>query len=132
MNPATFRCENGKYLGNITDNSIIAFDEVIEETNIAPKRVLQQSCSNKIYLNKFPHFSRLFINYHSIIDCCLIKYHAKQKPLLLYQCTISIPYQYTITRLKETEYKKYIIKWKVMSNKKKLVLAIALVIILIT
>ena len=29
-NPATFSCENGKYLASITDSSVITCDEIIE------------------------------------------------------------------------------------------------------
>ena len=112
MNSVLFRCEGRKYLGSITDNSMIAFDEVIEKIKNVPTKVLQQNCSDKIYLNKFLHLSSLFINHGSIIDGYLIKYHKKQKPLLPYKYTISIPYQYTISipyqynisRLKKTEY----------------------------
>ena len=31
-NPATFSCENGKYLATIMDDSAITCDEIIEET----------------------------------------------------------------------------------------------------
>ena len=29
-NPPIFSCENGKYLANIMDNSVIMYDEIIE------------------------------------------------------------------------------------------------------
>ena len=31
-NPATCGCENGKYLANIIDYSVVTCDEIIEET----------------------------------------------------------------------------------------------------
>ena len=49
-NPATCSFKNGKYLGSIIDNSVIAFDEIIEveaksineETKTAPKIVMKK------------------------------------------------------------------------------------------
>ena len=32
-NPATFKCENRKYLASIVDDSVITCDEVIESNN---------------------------------------------------------------------------------------------------
>ena len=53
-NPATCSCENDKYLGSIIDNSMITFDEMIEETkstsiksiptNIIQKNSIIDSC----------------------------------------------------------------------------------------
>ena len=33
-NPATCSCENGKYLTNIMDNSVITCDEIVEEITV--------------------------------------------------------------------------------------------------
>ena len=46
LNPATCRCNNGKYVGSITDNSVIMFDGIIEEAKTVPKTVLQQKYFN--------------------------------------------------------------------------------------
>ena len=35
-NPATCSCENGKYAGSITDNSVITCDEIIDTTKKVP------------------------------------------------------------------------------------------------
>ena len=35
-NPATCSCESDKYFASITDNSVIMFDEIIEETKTVP------------------------------------------------------------------------------------------------
>ena len=35
-NPAICSCENGEYLASIIDNSVITFDEIIEETKTIP------------------------------------------------------------------------------------------------
>ena len=34
LNPAFCSCENGKYLASITDDSVIMYDEIIEETKL--------------------------------------------------------------------------------------------------
>ena len=54
-NPATCSCENGKYLASITDNSMTACDEIIEETgtvttNFNDKNVI---CTTKNLYNLF-------------------------------------------------------------------------------
>ena len=43
LNPATCSCKNGKYVGSITDNSVIMCDGIIEEAKTVPKKVLQQN-----------------------------------------------------------------------------------------
>ena len=35
-NPTTCSCENGKYLASIIDDSVISFDEMVEETKNIP------------------------------------------------------------------------------------------------
>ena len=43
-NPAACSCENGKYLVNIIDDSVIIFDEIIEETNTVPTNCNEEKC----------------------------------------------------------------------------------------
>ena len=64
FNPATCRCKNCKYLTSIIDDSVITCDEIMEELF---KNYSNSNCSNKKYFNKLLYFTRLFINYHSII-----------------------------------------------------------------
>ena len=51
--PATFSCDDGKYLLNIIDNSLITCDEIVEEktktftTNFNEKNTI---CKTKIYI----------------------------------------------------------------------------------
>ena len=60
--------ENGNYLASITDDSVIACDETIEETKTIPINFKKtSSLSNK----KFLYFTYLFNGYHCIIDSCL-------------------------------------------------------------
>ena len=66
-NPATCSCKNGKYLVSIIEDSVITCDEIIERTKTTTKK---KKCSNKKFFNNFLYFTRLFINYHSIIDSC--------------------------------------------------------------
>ena len=56
-NPATFSCENGKYVGSIIYDSVIKHDENIEET----KTVSTKSHSSKKLFDKFLYFTSLFI-----------------------------------------------------------------------
>ena len=64
-NPATYNCENGKYLASIMELYEIICDDV-EETNFNKKH-------NFLYFtifSKFLHYISLFINYNYIIDSC--------------------------------------------------------------
>ena len=63
-NLATCNCENGKYLANIMDDSVITCDEItdVEETNFNEKYNLKNI--------KFLYFTCIFINYYCIIDSC--------------------------------------------------------------
>ena len=63
-NPATYSCQNGKYLAIITDDSAIIWNEAIEsykeETN----------CNEKNATCKMQHFyifTYIFINYYGFI-----------------------------------------------------------------
>ena len=38
-NPATCSCEDGKYVGSIIDDSVITYDEVIEETKTVTTKI---------------------------------------------------------------------------------------------
>ena len=42
-NPATCSCENGKYLANIMDNSVITCDEIVEEIKAVPTNFNEKS-----------------------------------------------------------------------------------------
>lgn len=108
-NPATCRCKNGKYVRSIIDHSVVICGEIIQETKAVPtKAVTTNSTSAGFYI----WLSFLLITLTSLIAssiyCYLIKYQAKQKTLL--NC------YYTISKLKEARYWKFIIKWKVTTN----------------
>ena len=47
-NPATFSCENGKYLATIMDDSAITCDEIIEETFPTNFKEKKQAVTHKI------------------------------------------------------------------------------------
>ena len=62
--PATCSCENRKYLASILDDSMITWNEIIEET-------VPTDFNDKSSLNtKFLTFTYLFINYNCIFDSC--------------------------------------------------------------
>ena len=97
-NPATCRCENGKYVGSIIDDSVIVCDEIIEET----KTVLSKSTSTKtiptnstltknvptkvmstnIYMLLAFLLITIALLLAVIIYCFFIKHRAKQNHLL--------------------------------------------------
>ena len=53
-NPATYSCENGKYLAGNIDNSVIKCDEIIEETEtISTKIVLTKTVPTKTIETNF-------------------------------------------------------------------------------
>ena len=41
-NPTTCSCENGKYLASIIEDSVISFDEMVEETKNIPTNFNQK------------------------------------------------------------------------------------------
>ena len=89
-NPATCRCENGKYLANINDDSEISCDKITEETKLIPKIFNKKQVAYKT--KNYIYLTYLLINYHSIIDSCQYlllpdKISKKQKLLLPYHMT---------------------------------------------
>ena len=48
-NPATYDCENGEYVANVIDNSVIPCDEIVEKKKKNPsnKKCFNKNCSNK-------------------------------------------------------------------------------------
>ena len=67
-------CENDKYAGSITDNSVITCDEVIDVVaelygkvakSTSTKHVPTKTASTNLYV-----LFTFFINYYSIIDSC--------------------------------------------------------------
>ena len=79
-----------------------------------------------MYFNQLLYFTSFFINYTSIIDSCCY--------LLLLDEISSKNKTFVIMPLHhfETEFDKYVIKGKIMTNQKKLMLNIVLDIILMT
>ena len=57
LNLATCICKSGKYLGSITDDSVIMCDEIIEKTK--SKNFSNKKYFNKKYLSKFLYFAHL-------------------------------------------------------------------------
>ena len=49
-NPATFRCENGRYLASIIDDSAVTFDELIESYDEETKLFEQVLMKRKPYV----------------------------------------------------------------------------------
>ena len=84
-NPATRTCENGKYLRNVIDNSLIMCDEIIEVTKTALTKTVRTKCTSKHF---YILLTFLLITIALLIAvsiyCYLIKYGAKQKHLLTY------------------------------------------------
>ena len=54
--PITYTCENGKYSGEIINNSVISCDEIMQVTKAAPTKASETN-----------FFTHLFINHCSII-----------------------------------------------------------------
>ena len=78
-------CQNGKYLGSVTDNSVITCDEIMEEW-----KTFQKNYNKKKVNSKTKKFSVLLIFLLITVAlltafsiyCYLIKYQVKQKRLL--------------------------------------------------
>ena len=87
MNPVTCFCENGRYLANIIDNSVITYDGIIdaEETKTIPINIICETKSFYILLVFLLIIIVLFIA--CSIYSCLIECKAKQKHLLPYYVT---------------------------------------------
>ena len=86
-NPATCSCKNGTYLPSITDDSVIAFDEIIDadakaksddkETKTILKNIICETKSFYILLAFL--LSAITLLIAVTIYCYLIKYKPKQK-----------------------------------------------------
>ena len=89
-NPASYTCENGKYLVSITDDSVIMCDEIIEETKTVPTNFNENKSVCKTQ-NFYIFFAFLLITITILIAAsiyyCMIKYRAKQKHLLPFYVT---------------------------------------------
>ena len=103
LNPAICKCENGKYLASIMDDSAIACDEIIESYNEKTKTVLTNFNEKKATCkmqNFYILLAFLLITIALLkavsIYCYLIKYRAKQKHLL--------PFRNTNNELREVLY----------------------------
>ena len=96
-NPETCSFDNGKHEGIVINDSMIACDKIIEEMKTFPTKAVLTKCSSTIFsiLLAFLLFNVALLITVSIY-CYLIKYQAKQRPLL--------PCHYTISKLKETGY----------------------------
>ena len=51
-NPATCSCENARYAGSITDDSLISWDEVIETAKSIWQKLFQQKVFQQILMKK--------------------------------------------------------------------------------
>ena len=75
--------KNGKYLESITDSSVIACDEIIEETKSFNKK--NAICKTKnVYILLIFLLITIALLINVSIYCYLIKYKSKQKHLLPY------------------------------------------------
>ena len=72
-NPATYNCENAKYLASILDDSAIKCDEIMDlynedvEAKSCKETNLSKAACNTIF---FLYFTYIFIGYYWIIDSC--------------------------------------------------------------
>ena len=48
MNPAAYSCKNGKYLASIIDDSIVTWDEIIEEIKAVPTNFNEKNITCKM------------------------------------------------------------------------------------
>ena len=56
-NPATCSCKNGKYLASVIDNSVITYDEIIEEETKTVTTIFNEkneTCKKKKSVFYFP------------------------------------------------------------------------------
>ena len=58
----TWNCENVKYVGSITDDSVTTCDEIIDTTKI--------TLTKTFLLQQILYITSFFINYHSFINTC--------------------------------------------------------------
>ena len=89
-NPAACSCKNGKYFASIIDDSVIACDEIIEETKTITTNFNEKNaiCTTKVLyiLHDFLSIITALLIAVSIY-CYLIKNKLKQKHLLPYYVT---------------------------------------------
>ena len=89
-NPATYTCKNGKYLGSIIDDSVVACDEIIEAIKAVPtKTVTTKVASTNFYILLTFLSITIALLIAVSIYCCLINYRQKQKHFLWYHNTSS-------------------------------------------
>ena len=85
-NPDKCSCENGKYLGNIVDDSVIMGDEIMDaETKTVPSNFNEKNINCKtqnLYILLAFLLTTMALLIAVNIFCYLIKYWAKQKYLL--------------------------------------------------
>ena len=83
--PTTCSCENGKYLANIIDDSVITCDEIIEDTKSIPtnfnEKIIICEAKNLYILLTFLLITIALLTAVGI-SLCIVKYKAKQKHLL--------------------------------------------------
>ena len=81
-NPVTCSCKHGKYLGSIIDDSVIACNEIIEETVTFPTKSIPTKTvpTNGTLTSFYILLAFLSITISSLItvSICMIKYSAKQ------------------------------------------------------
>ena len=82
-------CENGKYVRNIIDNSVITFDEIIDATKTVPTKTI---LTKIILINFYVLHTFLLISIAVSIYFCFMRYRVKRKTLT---------YQVTNNKLKE-------------------------------
>ena len=87
-NPARCSCENGKYLGDIIDDSVIISYEIIDTTKTVPRKTVPTKSTS---INFYILLNFLLITIALLIAvsfyCCFMKYRSKQKHLLPYRVT---------------------------------------------
>ena len=91
-NPSTCSCENGKYLANIMDDSVITFYEIIDvkETNFNKKNITCKTPNFYMLLTFLLITTALLIAVS--IYCYVIKHRAKQNDTKLKQFYINNVY----------------------------------------
>ena len=89
-NPTTCSSQNGKYIANTMDDSVIKYDEIMESCDKETKKFLTNFIEEKVSC-KTQNFTCIFINYYSIIDSCYYfllsdKISSKTKTLATISC----------------------------------------------
>ena len=75
-NPATCSCRNGKYLGSTTDDTVIKWDEIIEETKTFPTNFNEKkvTCKTKKFYISLVFLITIALLIAVNIYCYQIKY----------------------------------------------------------